>query len=184
MENFLDLCLPWKVKESPFHQMLYCGEKYYNRWVAEALRYLPPKIIYEYKNKLAFFSTAEADGYRVARKLCDREIILLSERILPKKGATEDQKEVRYFIFAVLHEVAHAIKEHPSPLFDQLSRREVEAQEQEADNQALTWFNEHVKLFSSKKPYLRPITLDEIEKVRENNQNLIVKMHEGKAENK
>jgi len=185
MENFCDLWLPLGVEGSPFNQMLYCGNYHNNRCVAQALRYLPPELLCKYKDKLAFFSTAIYHAYRIARKLCqEREIILLSERIFPKEGAAEDKDEVRFFIFTVLHEVAHAIKEHRSPLFDKLTQKEKEAQEQEADNQALTWFNEHVKLFSSKKPYLKPITLGEIEKVRENNQNLIIKMYEGKAESK
>jgi len=89
--------------------MLDCGT-YYNEWVQHALSYLPEAMLAEHKDGLVFISTAQRDGCRMARGYCDtREVILLSERILPKHGAEEGQPEVRYFIYVVLHEVAHAI---------------------------------------------------------------------------
>jgi hypothetical protein len=90
--------------------MIECGR--YNQWIQNALKYLPPAVLDEIKENILFISTADLDVCRIARKYCKtREIVLLSERILPKEGADEGQAEVRYFIFAVLHEVGHAIKE-------------------------------------------------------------------------
>ena len=85
-----------------------------------------------------------------------------------KDGANEGQPEVRYFIFAVLHEVVHAIKKHKSPKFDNLTKQENRGQEDEADKIAIQWFNEHVKARNNQ--YLKPITMDEIKKMQEKNQ--------------
>ena len=120
MENYRALLINWRGKTSPFHSMLHCGINYCNDWVQRALKYLPQKILWDYKDKLAFCSTAERDGFRLSRTLCEEReiIILLSERIFPKSRAMERAEcddEGQYFIFAVLHEVAHAYKNHPDP---------------------------------------------------------------------
>ena len=94
----------------------------------------------------------------------NREIILFSDGLLPKQGAVEDQPEVRFFIFAVLHEIVHAIKDHKSPKFDSLSNEENAAQELEADVIALEWFNRHVD--DRGNAALPQLTLDEIEGAR------------------
>ena len=157
--------------------MLNCGD-YYNSWVQHALRYLPEKILDENKESLVFASTAQRDGCRFARKFCEnREIILLSERILPKRNAKENHPEVRYFIFVVLHEVAHAIKKHKSPVFDDLTLEKIQAQEEEADKIALDWFNQHIK--ERDNPYLKPLTKEEIEAEMEKNRELIKKLYKG-----
>ena len=120
----------WIRKGSYFNLMIDCGYRY-NQWVQVALEYLPPAILDENKEYFLFISTAEQDGCRVARHYCEnREIILLSDRILPKRGANGGQPEVRYFIFAVLHEVVYAIKKHKSPKFDNLTEQEKYDQEE------------------------------------------------------
>lgn len=167
----------WRIKGSYFNQMLNCGS-YYNSWVQHALRYLPKKILDENKESLVFVSTAQKDGSRLARKTCEsREIILLSERILPKRNAKENQPEVRYFIYVVLHEAAHAIKKHKSPLFDNLTEEEVKAQEKEADELALDWFNQYIE--ERDHPHLKPLTKEEIEAEKEKNRKLMKKLYEG-----
>jgi hypothetical protein len=166
----------WRVKGSYFSQMLECGSNY-NPWVQHALKYLPEEIFNEHKESLAFVSTANKDACRLARHLCEnREIILLSERILPKQNAIENLSEVRYFIFVVLHEVAHAIKKHKSPIFDNLTDEEIKAQEDEADKIALDWFNQHIE--ERNNPNLKPLTREEIEAEQEKNQELMKKLYE------
>lgn len=146
---------------SYFNLMLDCGGKY-NQWVQNALFYLPPDILDEHKENLVFLTTADTDGCRVARHYCEsREVILLSERILPKQHANERQSEVRYFIYVVLHEIAHAIKKHRSPKFDKLDLDEKQAQEDEADRLALEWFNQHIEDLDN--PYLMPLTKEDVE---------------------
>ncbi len=167
----------WIRKGSYFNLMIECGYRY-NQWVQVALEYLPRDALDENKENLLFLSTTELDACRVARHLCEnREIIVLSERILPKQGANGGQPDVRYFIFAVLHEVAHAVKEHKSPKLDNLSEQEKHAQEDEADKMALQWFNEHVKELNN--PYIKLIEITEINEIREKNQVLIEKLYTG-----
>ncbi len=167
----------WMIPGSYFSEMLDCGS-YYNQAVQMALKYLPQAVLEENKDKLVFITTAQRDGCRVARHYCEnREVILFSERILPKQGADEGQPEFRYFIYVVLHEVLHAIKKHKSPKFDELTPEENEAQEAEADAIALEWFNEHVKARNNQ--YLKPITREEIEQAQSKNQALMKKLHAG-----
>lgn len=167
----------WMIPGSFFNEMLDCGD-HYNQWVEIALEYLPQAVLEENKDKLVFISTAQRDGCRVARHYCEnREVILLSERILPKQGANEEQPEVRYFIFVVLHEVAHAIRKHKSPKYDELTTEQNLAQEDEADALALKWFNQHVKARNIE--FLMPITKDEIQQAERNNQALMEKLYAG-----
>ncbi len=156
--------------------LLHCGD-YYNFWVEKAVKFLPEEIFHLLEDKIAFFSTAQRDGCRIARHICkNREIILLSERILPKKRACEDQREVRYFIFAVLHEIVHAFKKHPSPLYDNLTQKEAAADEKEADDLALSWHNEFIEKRNN--PYLKPLTIKEINEIRAENIKLMEKLYE------
>lgn len=177
MTNIKKLYESWIRKGSYFNLMLDCGYQY-NQWVQIALEYLPPEVLDENKEKLLFISTAERDACRVARHYCEsREIILLSDRIFPKQGANGGQPEVRYFIFTVLHEVAHAIKKHKSPKFDNLSEQENQSQEEEADAIALEWFNEHVEELNN--PYIKPITIAEIDEMREKNKIIMEQLYKG-----
>jgi hypothetical protein len=177
MINHDELYASWITKGSYFKLMIDCGDKY-NQWIEIALRYLPSEILDANKEKLVFISTAQMDACRVARNYCEnREVILLSERILPKLGANEGQRKVRYFIFTVLHEVAHAIKKHKSPKFHNLSEVEIQAQEDEADKMALDWFNQHIEKRNNN--YLKPLTPNEIMIQQEKNIELMEKLHSG-----
>lgn len=167
----------WIARGSYFNRMLHCGD-WYNRWVEIALHYLPRDLLDEHKERLAFLAMGQRDGCRVGRELCEnREIIILSEHILPKSGAKETQSEVRYFIYVVLHEVAHAIRKHRSPLFDDLTTEENRAQEDEADALALQWFNDHIKALNN--PYLPPLTREDIEDAQARNQELMKRLYKG-----
>ena len=167
----------WMIEGSYFNQMLDCGDRY-NQWVQYALEYLPVAVLDENKENLVFISTAQRDACRVARHHCEnREVILLSDRILQKQGANEGQTEVRYFIYVVLHEVVHAIKKHKSPKFDNLTEQKNQAQEDEADVIALEWFNEHIRELNN--PYLKPITREEIRNIQQKNQALMENLYAG-----
>ena len=155
--------------------MLDCGDLY-NPWVEISLGYLPTEVLETHKDNLVFISTAQRDACRVARYYCEkREVILLSDRILPKKNANVGQLEVRYFIFAVLHEIVHAIKKHKSPKFDGLTEEQNQAQEEEADNLALEWFNEHIKELNNKR--LPSLTKEDIEEAQQKNQKLMEQLY-------
>jgi hypothetical protein len=157
---------PFTRRGSYFHRMIDCGCDQFNRWVQDALQYLPRDVLDKYKENIAFISIFEA--CRIAREYCEkREIILLSDRIFPKGYTDYKRSEDRYFIFTVLHEVAHVIKKHKSMRFDNLTGQENRAQEDEADLIALKWFNEHIERnnFSFK-----PITIEEINDIRQENQ--------------
>ena len=120
--------------------MLDCGDRY-NHCVEIAPEYLPIDVLDEYKESLFFVAMGQRDGCRIPSAACKaREIIVLAEHILPKVGMDEAQREFRYFIYVVLHEVAHAITGHLSPLYDRLTEQQVEQQEAEADDLALMWF--------------------------------------------
>jgi hypothetical protein len=158
--------------------MLDCGREH-NWWIELALKYLPEDVFDQHKESFLFTSTATRDACRVARHYCQtREIIVISERILPGQNVkVETDPKARYFIYAVLHEVAHAIKKHKSPIFDNLTNDECEAQEKEADELAMSWFNDHVEKRNNE--HLFPITKEEIKVVQDKNQELMKKLKAG-----
>ena len=160
----------WLRKGSYFNRMIDCGFSR-NRWVEIALGYLPYNVLDENREGLVFIALGECDACRLAPQYREREIILLSEHIFPNPGVAVDHATARYFIFAVLHEVAHAILKHRSPRFDDLSKEENDAQEREADEMAYQWFNDHVKREDN--PYLLPLSPDEVRKAEERNQEIM-----------
>lgn len=123
--------------------MMNCGQTG-NIWVQHALDCLPDELFSEWPNKLAFVSMKESDGRRLTRAFCEgHDVIILSERIVPKQGTNEGSPEVRYFYFVVLHEVAHAICQH-RPL-NEISQKDNDSQEAEANKLAFQWFNEYLE---------------------------------------
>ena len=178
MESDCDLYESFMIKGSYFNEMLDCGREH-NCWLQLALTYLPEDVLDKHKESFLFTSTATRDACRVARHYCQsREIILISERILPNKNVrNEADTKARYFIYVVLHEVAHAIKKHKSPIFDNLTREECETQEKEADELAMSWFNNHVKMRNIEG--LLPITRSEIKIEQEKSQKLMKKLNDG-----
>jgi hypothetical protein len=163
-----------RIDGSYFSCMLNCCP-YHNRWLEQALRYLPPDVLDQNKERFLFTSTAHRDACRVARHYCKtREIILLSDRVLPSQLVKDEtHPKARYFIYVVLHEVAHAIRNHKSQKFDGISSEENNAQEEEADGLAIRWFNEHIQKRNN--PHLLPITQREIEVAQAENQELMGK---------
>lgn len=118
-------------------------------WIRHALECVPAKVWETFDEDLAFVCMDSSDGKRLTREFRENhEIILLSERIVPAGYRAEDDPKVRYFWFAVLHEVAHAYCDHASP--KAISVEENVAQELDADKLAFTWFNDYLK--SKKQP--------------------------------
>jgi hypothetical protein len=175
MDEYSELYIPSIVTGSYFNTMINCGANY-NGWVEIALQYVPKEILWEYREKIVFIGTGAADACRVAPALrTQREIIILSERIFPKRGAKEDALKAKYFIFCVLHELAHAVKQHRSPLLDALTREENVAQEKEADDTALMWMEAHVQEVNN--PYLKAIPLAELARAKAESQSLMEKAY-------
>jgi hypothetical protein len=146
--------------------LIECGGDYANAAVRSVLEdYLPPDVLSAFDGRLALFSTAAVDGLRLTQTFCrDRDVIVLSECILPvKSGDEEFHAGYRYFIFVVLREIAHACRDHLSPLSDDLTAAQVEAQTREANELALKWFNEH----ASTTLFQPPITIAEVEELSE-----------------
>src|SRR5258708_24663863 len=114
MVNEEPLYQSWLIKGSYFNSMLDCGH-WYNQWIEKALCYVPREVLDAYKESLVFIAMGPRDGTRLAPEIRQREVIVLSEHVLPKAHANEGKKEVRYFIYVVLHEVAHAVKKHERP---------------------------------------------------------------------
>jgi hypothetical protein len=121
-------------------------------------------VLSAFDGRLAFVSTLGVDGVRLTKSFCrDRDVIVLSERIIPVTSEDEEFHPVyRYFIFVVLREIAHACKEHVSPYSNDLTAPQVQSQTREAEELALKWFNEH----ASTTLFQPPITITEIEETR------------------
>src|SRR4051812_10923842 len=108
-----ELYKPWAIAGSFFSRMLQCSGRA-NSWLEHTLiECLPMDILDEWKESLAFVSTANSDAYRIAKETREqRELIFISEHIIPPGHAAEDHPDVRYLMFVALHEVVHAIKLH------------------------------------------------------------------------
>ena len=114
-------------------------------WINFAISLLPRVIWDHFKGKLAIVCVDSSDGRRLTFEFCkNREIVILSERIVPNGPSSEIDPSVRYFVFVVLHEIAHAYCDHKAP--NDLNEVQSSLQENEADNIAFDWYNEHLKL--------------------------------------
>ena len=143
--------------------MLFCGTQD-NIWVELALQYLPDDIFGKINGKVAF-TCLKSDACRLGSKICKhKEIIILSPWIFQFR--CESDKEARYFIFCVLHEVAHVVLPHMPP--DQLQCQDNQRQETEADELALKWFNSYALKVDDKE--ILPLCIEEIEMQKDQNQ--------------
>ena|SRR5258706_14817239 len=114
------------------------------RWIIYALECLPADVLDEYQNALAFVCMDTSDGRRLTPAFREqRDIIVLSERIVPRGYAVETERRVRYFVFVVLHEIAHAVRQHQPP--NEISEHENATQEAEAHALAFQWFNNYIR---------------------------------------
>ena len=169
MEQTEQLYTSWAVEGSYFNRMIDCGNSK-NHWVEIALGYLPLDVLDANKEALVFVASSECDAFRLAPQYREREVIVLSGRIFPTGAESEGDRSARYFIFAVLHEVAHAVLKHKSPRFDGLTVEENDAQETEANELAYHWFNQHVE--NSSNEWLLPVSKAEVEEAMEQSRKL------------
>ena len=85
-------------------------------WVGHALDCVPDEVWEEFGERLAIVATTHSDGRRLSPKFAEgRHVIVLSERVIPRGYVAEDHPGVRYLFFTVLHEVAHAVRDHLPP---------------------------------------------------------------------
>jgi hypothetical protein len=139
-----------------------CGA-YGERAIDRALEYLPRDVFDDLRGRLAFISAPELEGKRLPQSLREQfEIIVLPERIFPSSDSNEHDARYRYFIYSVLHEVARAFRAHLSPTLDGLTQAQADAQEREADDLAVNWFND----YATTTLFQPPLTLAEIEECR------------------
>ena len=166
----------WMRDGSYLNKMFHAGDLY-NQWLEIALLYIPDDILDQLKDGLLIISNTQRDACRVPRSLVkDHEIVLLSERIMPKQGADTRQPRSRYFIFCVLHEIAHAFRKHLSPVWDNLTKEQNDKQEAEADVLAFSWFNARVKAIAN--PLEPVLTKEEIKEQEDYFRDLIKKEYE------
>lgn len=112
-------------------------------WIARALSCIPDEIWDEHGDRFAFVSTTDSDGRRLGRAFAEgKHVIVLSERVIPHGPLAEDHPGVRYLHFVVLHEVAHAVRDHRPP--SEITPEANQAQEDEADALAFEWFNAYL----------------------------------------
>jgi hypothetical protein len=158
MANLQELYRPWLINGTYFNRMLLCGRRA-NGWLEVALmRCLPVEMLDEWKERLAFLSTVNSDAFRIGTKTrLERELIFISEHIIPPKDVAEDHPDVRYFIFVALHEIAHVIRQHRPP--NEIYAEDNQAQEDEADALAFAWFNSYIK--RANHPHLKEFTTQE-----------------------
>ena len=141
--------------------MLFCGLKNKLR-VKMTLDYFSDNILENINGRVAFI-ILNSDACRLTSIIREHEeVIILSPWIFPYKTFSENDEGIRYFIFCVLHEVAHIILKHKCPM--NCSVQENERQEKDADDLALKWFNGHVS------EEIQPLSFDEIRDQQELNQ--------------
>ncbi len=131
-------------------------------WIEIALNYLPENIRSKEGQNLSIISVGELGACHLPQQYREREIVLLSDWLYPPEGVSEGDPTARFFIIAVLHEVAHAVCGHKSPLLDKLTDKERQDQENEALNLSINWFNQHVE--SRQDGTLKPIKKEDFHK--------------------
>ena len=136
-------------------------------WIIYALNCLSADVFERCRDRLAFVCMDTSDGRRLTPEFMEgREIIVLSERIVPRGCLAEDHPKVRYFVFVVLHEIAHAVCQHRPP--NQITEEKYSAQEAEAHGLAFSWFNDYLR--ARKHPDLREFTEQELKQAQTTSQ--------------
>lgn len=113
--------------------------------IRSALKYLPQGVLDHLAEELTILTMTDKAATRLSRPLCEtKEIIFISDRIFPRVGFLESESGFRFFVFVVMHEIAHAYLKHKCPVYDGIGRDAVNKQEREADLLARDWYNEYV----------------------------------------
>jgi hypothetical protein len=99
-----------------------------------------------------------------------KKIVILFPWIFPNKPLVSDKeyRKYKYFIYCILHEIAHIYLKHKSP--STCSTQENVQQEDDANNLALKCFNSHVS--ESKNIGMLSISIEEITAQQELNQRI------------
>lgn len=148
--------------------MGFYGVYEYEWCVKTAIECLPTDVLSTLRGKLAFYSTICRDACRIGGPIREQyEVILLSEHIFPtnKEETSLENRHMRYFIFATLHEIAHVFEEHKPP--SNISTEENDDQEREADKLALGWFSDYVASRSIRG--LKSLDMEEVKEARNKN---------------
>jgi len=111
-------------------------------YLLNALQVLPDEDQRWVVENVFYFSTyGKTYGSRMSRGLCaTKEVIYLSEKIFPVLFDLNSW-DTRLFVLIVLHETAHAKREHKCRIYDGIDQNEYDRQEREATADAIEWFN-------------------------------------------
>lgn len=129
------------------------------RWIEIAFNYLPEGALKGMQAELAVIAIGRLGACRLPDQYRERELVLIADWLFPSAGNSEGDDTGRLFIFTLLHEIAHAVCRHKSPLLDKLSPETNQAQEDEADQLAVAWFNQHIG--KQENEYLKTMRRDE-----------------------
>jgi len=134
-----------------------------------ALQVLPQdKQRWVVENVFYFSTYGKRYGSRMSRGLCQtKEVIFISEKAFPHVWDITTI-ESKFFAFLVLHETAHAIRQHKCRIYDAISDDQYNKQEQEATSDAIAWFNDY-----STENNIALITEVDVEKYRERLDSLV-----------
>jgi len=121
------------------------GDEEKVRVIKIALNYVPEFVVNDLRDHLAILTMTHRPGLRLSRPLCETcEVVLLSEERFPRVGGQQHESDFRFFIYLVLHELAHTYLKHKCPYFDKLSPEEITKNEDDATAKAIEWFNLHI----------------------------------------
>ena len=165
---------PWMIAGTVFSRMFQCSPQS-NNWLEHTLTHcLPYEVLKQWQDRIAYISTELRDAFRINKALREsRELIFLSEHIVPSQGMNEADPIVRYFMFVCLHETVHAIEQHRPP--NEITPAQNSAQEDEADRLAFQWINDYLK--ERNHPQMPPLTEDEIKRAQARNKALMTRRY-------
>lgn len=130
--------------------------------IRDALTYLPYSVKREFQNSgriIVILSTHDRFGYCFTPEN-DSFNILINDSIFPNGCHTREDRIYRFFVFTVLHEIAHA---HLTLAGEPLGEQE----EDRANELANNWYNEYAQNHSL--PLLTDEERIEVQKIHEKN---------------
>lgn len=107
--------------------------------IRNALAYIPCEVkrqLNEHEKQILFYTTHDRFGYSSAPEIIPY-VILVNDLIFPN-GCTREERMYRFFVFTVLHEVAH--------VYMDINSTPIEGQEEsQANKLAEKWYNEYAE---------------------------------------
>lgn len=105
--------------------------------IQRALEYIPEEVHTDIP-ETAIYTTTTRFGIVLGPDIRKKyEVVMLSDKIIPPSGTPDADRFFRFFVFTVLHEVAH--------IFGCNS-------ESDADETAMSWYNKHISEINSDLP--------------------------------